>query len=200
MKLVVNEFVTLDGVVQAPGGPDEDRDGGFQYGGWSAPYFDDEMGRTVGESMEHASAFLLGRKTYDIFAGYWPNATEDLEIADLLNRLPKYVGSRTLKDPSWQNTSVLSGDVSAAIAKLKERGDGEMQVAGSSNFLQSIHPLVDEYRLWICPVSLGGGKRLFEHGSHALGLELVESRTNSKGAIYAVYRPAGPVQTGQMGG
>lgn len=198
MKLVVNTFVTLDGVMQAPGGPEEDREGGFKYGGWSGAYFDEEMGRTVGESIEKASAFLLGRKTYDIFAGYWPTATEDLEIADVLNSRPKYVASRTLKDPAWQHTTVIS-DVPAGVARLKQQGEGELNVQGSSQLLQAIHPLVDEYRLWISPVHLGHGKRLFADGSVASGLELVESRTNSLGAIYAVYRPSGAPRVVQMG-
>ena len=199
MKLVVNTFMTLDGVMQAPGGPDEDRDGGFEYGGWSVPYFDDDMGNTVGESMAKAEAYVLGRKTYDIFAAYWPNATEDLEIADMLNSRPKYVASRTLTNPTWQGTTVIK-DVAAEVRKLKAQGgDGELNVQGSANLLQTIHPLVDEYRLWISPVHLGKGKRLFESASPASGLELVESRTNSLGAIYAVYRPTGKPQTGQMG-
>ena len=199
MKLIVNTFVTLDGVMQAPGGPDEDREGGFQWGGWSVPHFDEEMGRTVQESMERASAYLLGRKTYDIFAAYWPTATEYLEIAEILNSRPKYVASRTLREPAWQHTTVIGGDVAAEVARLKGEAGAELNVQGSSNLLQSLHGLVDEYRLWICPVHLGSGKRLFEGGSEASGLELVESRTNSLGAIYAVYRPTGTPQTGLMG-
>jgi dihydrofolate reductase len=199
MKLVVNTFVTLDGVMQAPGGPDEDREGGFEYGGWSAPYFDDDMGNTVQASMEKATAYLLGRKTYDIFAGYWPTATEDLEIAEILNSRPKYVASRTLKNPEWEHTTVLSGDVAQAVAELKEQPGEELNVQGSSQLLQAIHPLVDEYRLWISPVQLGSGKRLFANRAAASGLELLETRTNSRGAIYAVYRPTGKPDVGQFG-
>ncbi len=199
MKLVVNTFVTLDGVMQAPGGPDEDRDGGFEWGGWTGAYFDDEMGNTVGASIEKATAFLLGRKTYDIFAAYWPTAAEDLEIAAALNSQPKYVASNTLTDPTWQHTTVLGGDVAAEVARLKEQPGEELNVQGSSGLLQTLHPLVDEYRLWICPVNVGGGKRLFEDGSAASGLDLVESRTNSQGAIYAVYRPTGAPRTMQIG-
>jgi dihydrofolate reductase len=199
MKLVVNTFVTLDGVMQAPGGPDEDREGGFEYGGWSAPYFDDDMGTTVQASMEKATAYLLGRKTYDIFAGYWPTATEDLEIAEILNSRPKYVASRTLKNPEWEHTTVLSGDVAQAVAELKEQPGEELNVQGSSQLLQAIHPLVDEYRLWISPVQLGSGKRLFANRAVASGLELLETRTNSRGAIYAVYRPTGKPHVGQFG-
>ena len=199
MKLVVNAFVTLDGVMQAPGGPDEDRDGGFQYGGWSFLYGDDEMGRTVQESIERASAYLLGRRTYDIFAAYWPHATTDLEIANPFNSRPKYVVSNTLTSPKWAGTTVISGDAVAGVGQLKEQPGDELNVQGSARLLQAIHPLVDEYRLWICPVYLGMGKRLFEEGAAATGLELIESRTNSKGAIYGVYRPTGQPQTGSFG-
>jgi dihydrofolate reductase len=201
MKLVVNTFVTLDGVMQAPGGPDEDRDGGFEYGGWSVPYFDDEMGKTVMSSMARASAYLLGRKTYDIFAAYWPQPTaaEDRDLAEILNSRPKYVASTTLTRPSWQNTTVIGSDVPGAVRRLKKEPGDELNVQGSSQLLQSLHGLVDEYRLWICPVHLGAGKRLFDHGSQAGGLELVEWRANSTGAIYAVYRPTGAPKTGLMG-
>jgi dihydrofolate reductase len=199
MKLIVNTFVTLDMVMQAPGGPDEDRDGGFEYGGWTVPYFDDDIGKTVGDSIAQAGAFLLGHKTYDIFAGYWPTATEDLEIAEALNARPKYVASHTLTNPSWQGTAVIK-DAAAEVKRLKgQGGDAELNIQGSANLLQSLHPLVDEYRLWIFPVRLGEGKRLFEDRTAASGLELVESRTNATGAIYAVYRPAGKPRTGQMG-
>ena len=198
MKLVVNTFVTLDGVMQAPGGPDEDRDGGFEYGGWVGPYFDDEMGETIQKSIDAASAFLFGRRTYEIFAGYWPTATEDLEIAQAFNARPKYVVSTTLTKPEWEGTSVIRD--AGGVAQLKaEGGEGELNVEGSSVLLQSLHGLVDEYRLWILPVHLGSGKRLFESGSEASGLELVESKTNSRGSVYAVYRPTGAPQSAQMG-
>lgn len=201
MRLVVNTFVTLDGVMQAPGGPEEDRDGGFEYGGWSVPYFDDEMGKTVMGSMSRASAYLLGRKTYDIFAAYWPNPTaaEDRDLAEILNSRPKYVASTSLAKPNWQNTTVISGDVVDTVRRLKEQPGEELNIQGSSNLLQSLHGLVDEYRLWICPVHLGSGKRLFDPGSQPGGLGLVECRTNSAGAIYAVYRPTGAPRTGLMG-
>lgn len=150
------------------------------------------------KSIQQASAFLLGRRTYDIFAGYWPTATEALDVAEPLNKRPKYVASRTLKNPGWHNTTVISGDVVAAVERLKSGADGELNVQGSSALLQTLHPLVDEYRLWIFPVCLGTGKRLFEHGAQARGLELVETHTNSRGAIYAVYRPTGRPQTGSM--
>jgi dihydrofolate reductase len=199
MKLVVNAFLTLDGVMQAPGGPDEDRDGGFQYGGWSAPFFDDDGSKTVVDSIARASAYLLGRKTYDIFAAYWPTATEDIEIADPLNSRPKYVVSTTLKNPTWQHTTVISNHVLDAVAHLKEQPGDELNVQGSAVLLQTLHPLVDEYRLWICPVQVGSGKRLFDNPAHAAALELIETHPNSTGAIYAVYRPTGAPKTGLMG-
>jgi dihydrofolate reductase len=199
MKLIVNAFVTLDMVMQAPGGPDEDREGSFQFGGWVGPYFDNDMGSTIQQSLEGASAFLLGRKTYDIFAGYWPTATEDPEVAEVLNSRPKYVASTTLKQPEWQHTTVIPGGVADAVAKLKAGPGDELNVQGSANLLQSLHPLVDEYRLWICPVHLGSGKRLFEDGSHPSGLDLIDTHTNSLGAIYATYRPTGKPETGQLG-
>lgn len=203
MRLVVNTFLTLDGVMQAPGGPDEDRDGGFEFGGWSVPYGDDDMGETVGASIGAASAILLGRKTYDIFAAYWPKVTEqhdDGSIATNLNRLPKYVASTTLQSADWANTTVLFGDVADEVRRIKAQGQGELNVQGSGNLLQTLqrHGLVDEYRLWICPVYLGSGKRLFEAGTVPSALELVESRTNTKGALYTVYRPTGAPQTGSF--
>lgn len=190
MKLVVNTFLTLDGVMQAPGGAGEDRDGGFPYGGWSWACGDDELDRTVLESVQAADAYLFGRRTYEIFAAYWPQATEDLAFAEAFNTRPKYVASRTLAAPSWAGTTVLR-DAVAGVTRLKDEPGGELNVQGSSDLLQALHPLVDEYRLWVCPVYLGQGKRLFEEGPHARGLELAESRTNTRGAIYAVYRPTG---------
>ena len=148
MKLVVNTFLTLDGVMQAPGGPDEDREDGFQWGGWLVPHFDEEMGNAVLESLARASGFLLGRKTYDIFAAYWPTATEALEIAEILNSRPKFVASRTLREPAWQHTTVIGDDVAAEVARLKGQAGAELNVQGSGNLLQSLHGLVDEYRLW----------------------------------------------------
>jgi dihydrofolate reductase len=203
MRLVVNTFLTLDGVMQAPGGPDEDRDGGFALGGWSFPFSDDQMGSTVTSSIAGASAFLLGRRTYDIFAAFWPKVSgehEDAAVAGPLNSLPKYVASTTLETADWQNTTVLRGDVPAEIRRIKDEGDGELNVQGSSNLLQTLqqHRLVDEYRLWICPVVVGSGKRLFEAGTAPAGMTLVESQTNSRGALYAVYRTAGAPETGSF--
>lgn len=203
MRLVVNTFLTLDGVMQAPGGPDEDRDGGFALGGWSFPFSDEEMGSSVTASIAGAAAFLLGRRTYDIFAAHWPRVSSEHEYAEVaapLNALPKYVASTTLESADWHNTTVLRGDVPAEIRRLKSEGDGELNVQGSSNLLQTLqrHGLVDEYRLWICPVVVGSGKRLFEAGTTPVGMELEESGANSKGALYAVYRTAGEPETGSF--
>jgi len=200
MRLVVSTFLTLDGVMQAPGGPDEDRDDGFDLGGWSFPYFDEDMGQTVGASLDAASGLILGRRTYEIFAAHWPHVSEEHEdgaVARTLNALPKYVASTTLHDPAWANTTVLS-DVAAGVRDLKAGGEGELNVQGSSNLLQTLQRegLVDEYRLWACPVVLGRGKRLFASGSTHRALELLETRANSKGAVYSVYRTAGPPETG----
>lgn len=202
MRLVVSTFLTLDGVMQAPGGPDEDRDDGFDLGGWSFPYFDEDMGQTVEASLDAASGLLLGRRTYEIFAGHWPHVSEEHEdgaVARTLNALPKYVASTTLQDPDWANTTVLS-DVGRGVRELKAGGEGELNVQGSSNLLQTLQRegLVDEYRLWACPVVLGRGKRLFASGSPPRALELVETRANSKGAVYSVYRTAGPPTTGSF--
>lgn len=202
MRLVVSTFLTLDGVMQAPGGPDEDRDDGFDLGGWSFPYFDEDMGQTVEASLDAASGLLLGRRTYEIFAAHWPHVREEHEdgaVARTLNALPKYVASTTLQDPDWANTTVLT-DVGRGVRELKAGGEGELNVQGSSNLLQTLQRegLVDEYRLWACPVVLGRGKRLFASGSPPRAFELVETRANSKGAVYSVYRTAGPPATGSF--
>ena len=166
-KLVVGTFVTIDGVMQAPGGPDEDREGGFEHGGWSVNYWDDLMGETIVGQTQQAGALLLGRKTYEIFAAHWPHVSGDDPIAAKLNSMPKYVASRTLKEVTWNNATLIEGDVAEAVAKLKEEPGGEIQVTGSSDLIQTLieNDLVDEYRLWVFPVVVGEGKRLFGHGT-----------------------------------
>jgi len=162
-KLVVDTFVTLDGVMQAPGGPDEDRDGGFQHGGWLVPYFDEKFGEVMTEWTKRASGFLLGRKTYEIFAGSWPKSTDPAdEIATALNTRPKFVASRTLHKVEWNNSILLKGEVAEAVSKLKAEEGGEIQVHGSCDLLQTLlrHDLVDTLRIWQFPVVLGAGKRL----------------------------------------
>jgi dihydrofolate reductase len=200
MRLTLHTFLTLDGVLQAPGGPDEDRDGGFPYGGWSFPYGDQDFGTAVSGWFDHASAFLLGRKTYEIFASHWPRVTDPGDpIASKLNALPKYVASATLTSADWRNTTLIgSGDLAAEVAKLKEQPGNELQIHGSGGLAQTLieHDLIDEYRLLIFPVHLGSGKKLFRDGAKAAALRLTHSSTTSTGVIIATYEPAGPAQHG----
>jgi len=199
MRLTLHTFLTLDGVMQAPGGAEEDPDGGFPYGGWSYPYDDDDFGAAVAGWFGHASAFLLGRKTYEIFSGYWPKVTDpDNPVASKLNALPKYVASTTLTSVDWNNSSLLGGDVAAEVAKLKERPGDELQVHGSGALAHTLidNDLVDEYRLLYCPVHLGTGKKLFRDGAQAAALRLVSATTTSTGVIIATYQPDGPVRLG----
>lgn len=189
-KIVVGTFLTLDGVMQAPGGPDEDRDNDFRHGGWLVPYFDDRLVEIMTEWTTSAGAFLLGRKTYEIFAASWPKSTDPAdESAMALNTRPKYVASRTLKDVSWNNASLLQGDVADAVAELKSQDGGEIQVHGSSELVQTLieHDLVDELRLWMFPVALGTGKRLFGQGTIPRSFRLVDLRQNTTGAVLHVY-------------
>ncbi len=201
MKLTVQTFLTLDGVMQAPGGPDEDLDSGFEHGGWSFSYGDDDFGASVVSWMARAGGVLLGRKTYEIFAGYWPTVTDpDNPVASQLNSLPKYVASTTLSSVDWNNSTLLGGDVVSEVTKLKEREGGELQVHGSSELLQTLigADLVDEYLLYYFPVHLGTGKKLFRDGAPARALKLLDSRTTSTGVIIAHYEPAGPVRYGSF--
>ncbi|HEX2025636.1 MAG TPA: dihydrofolate reductase family protein [Actinomycetota bacterium] len=189
-KLVVSEFMTVDGVMQAPGGPEEDTEGGFRHGGWQGPYFDDEVGESVDQGIARTGGFLLGRKTYDIFASYWPNATEDQEFAPVMNEMPKYVASTTLRAPlEWQNSTLLEGDLEEAVRRLKEEDGKDLRVLGSGRLAGWLgaHGLVDEYHLMIHPVVLGGGKRLFEDGGPLMPLRLVDSTTTSKGNLILTY-------------
>jgi len=193
-KVIVNEWMSLDGVVQAPGGPDEDTTGGFEHGGWHLRYFDDlSQGRVV-ENLTEAGGFLLGRRTYEIFASYWPNATEEERIiAQPLNTLPKYVASTTLTEPlEWQNSTVLQGDVAEAVAALKQEDGADLHVIGSTKLVQTLieHDLVDEFRLMIDPVVLGGGKRIFPDDGALRPLRLVDSQVTTTGAMLATYAPA----------
>jgi dihydrofolate reductase len=199
MKLTLHAFQTLDGVMQAPGGVDEDRDGGFAHGGWQFPFRDDIGGAAVVGWFGHASAFLLGRKTYEIFSGYWPQVTDpDNPIAGPLNALPKYVASTTLSSVDWHNSSVLRGDVAAEVAALKEQPGDELQVHGSGELAQTLieHDLIDEYRLLSFPVHLGSGKKLFRDGARPAALRLIDSTTTSTGVLIARYAPDGPVRHG----
>lgn len=195
MRLTLHQFLTLDGVYQAPGGQDEDREGGFEHGGWQARYRAPEAGATVAGWFGQASAFLLGRRTYDNFSGFWSTVT-DHPIADQLNAQPKYVASTTLSSVAWGNSSLLGGDVAAEVAKLKELPGGELQVHGSGGLAQTLieHDLIDEYRLVYFPLHVGSGKKLFRDGTRAAALRLVNSQVTPGGVIFAYYEPAGDVQ------
>ncbi|TQR86807.1 dihydrofolate reductase [Mycobacterium hodleri] len=198
-RLITNTFLTLDGVMQAPGGPDEDVDGGFGLGGWSVNFWDDHMGDTMGETMGVPFDLVLGRRTYDIFAAHWPRATDE-DGAKPLNEATKYVASRQRPALEWQNSVLLDDDVPTAVAALKGTDGPELQVHGSANLLQTLirHDLVDEYRLWIFPVLVGTGKRLFADGVVPASLELVTSSVSTTGVVIGTYRPAGAVTIGSF--
>jgi dihydrofolate reductase len=197
MKLTTNTQVSVDGVMQANGGRDEKLDPGMERGGWARPLFDSESMGFVGEFYQRADAFLFGRRTYDVFAGYW-GVREDLEdpIVGALNTRPKYVASTTLTSPRWAGTTVLSGDLAAAIGELKAKPGGELQVHGSGLLIRWLleNDLVDEINLLVCPVIVGQGVRLFPDVGPDLALELVDSRAYPKGITLQVYRPAGHPQ------
>ena len=200
-KLVVGAFTTLDGVVQAPGGPDEDRDGGFRHGGWLVPFFDAKFVEIMTEWTKSAGAFLLGRKTYEIFADAWPTSNDPAdEIAAALNTRPKFVASRTLAEVKWNNSVLLKGDVGEEVAKLKAQDGGEIQVHGSGNLLQTLlkRDLVDTLRIWQFPVVLGTGKRLFGEGTIPRSFRLVDTRMNATGAVLHVYERAGSLKYGEV--
>ncbi|MDB4908059.1 MAG: Deaminase [Gemmatimonadetes bacterium] len=200
-KLVAGTFTTLDGVMQAPGGPDEDRDGGFEHGGWLVPYFDEKFLEIMTEWTTHAGAYLLGRRTYEIFAGSWPNSTDPSDqIATALNSRPKFVASRTVDSLAWNNSHLLEGDVATAVAELKAQEGGEIQVHGSCDLLQTLlaHDLVDTLRIWQFPVVLGTGKRLFGAGTQPRGLRLVDTQSNTTGAVLHVYERAGNLRYGEV--
>jgi dihydrofolate reductase len=191
-KLVVGTFLTLDGVMQAPGDSQEDAEGGFEHGGWQMPLFDDDAGRIISEQIAATDALLLGRVTYRIFAAYWPNAPEDDPIAKRFNSIPKYVWSTTLDRVKWNNSRLMKGDLVEEVTKLKQQpGSGVLSVTGSGKLAQSLmrHNLVDEYILWIHPLVLGSGKRLFEGGVGPLRLKLIGTQTTGSGIVILTYRP-----------
>ncbi len=212
-SLVVSTFVTLDGVMQAPGGPEEDRTGGFAHGGWSVNYWDEVMGAAMGESFGTPFDLLLGRRTYEIFAAHWPHVGEqerserggtasdvDDPAAATLNSARKYVASRTLESVEWNNSTLLEGDIAEAVAQLRAQGGPDILVLGSSDLIQTLleHDLVDEFRIWTFPVVVGPGKRLFGQGTAPAGLQLVDSRTSSTGVVMVTYRQAGNIDHGSF--
>ena len=198
-KLIVSTFLTLDGVMQAPGGPGEDDDGGFAHGGWSVNYWDEMMGEVMGAAMSRPFDLVLGRRTYDIFAAYWPRATEE-DGAKPLNDATKYVASRSRPTLDWRNSVLIEGDAADGVAALKQEDGPELQVHGSGNLIQTLlrQNLVDEFRLWVFPVVLGSGKRLFSAGTIPAGLKLVDNKVSTTGVVIGTYEPAGEVVTGSF--
>jgi dihydrofolate reductase len=213
-RLTVNTFLTLDGVMQAPGGPEEDPTGGFAWGGWSVDYWDDMMGEVMTGLMAAPFDLLLGRKTYEIFAAHWPYAGDDpAPTADdgpldataqsavkKMNDATKHVASRTLTRLDWRGSRLIEGDVVAAAKRLKQEDGPEIQVHGSGGLLQTLIPagLIDEFRLWVFPVVVGRGKRLFGDGTVPAGLTLADSRASTTGVVISTYRPAGAFRTGSF--
>ena len=198
-KLITNTFVSLDGVMQAPGGPDEDPSGGFELGGWMVGYSDESTRETLDSIAAAGFDLLLGRKTYDIFASYWPQVSDN-PMGDSINNATKYVASNTLTDPSWEDTVVFSGDVAGQIGELKQTDGPDLLVYGSGNLIQTLleHRLIDESKVWIFPLVLGGGKRLFGEGAAPTGLELTDMVQSTTGVLIATYRPAGSIKLGSV--
>lgn len=200
-RIVAQTFVSMDGVMQAPGGPEEDQSTGFRHGGWSMTYWDDAMGRAMGEFLSHPHELLLGRKTYDIFAAYWPNHREQ-PGASSLNGATKHVASRSGKKLDWENSQLVRGDVVAAVQELKQRPGPPLHVLGSANLLQTLlrNDLVDELELWVFPVVLGSGKRLFDQGAIPTAWHLTRSQTSGTGVLMEHLERAGAVAYGRAPG
>ena len=199
-KIVVLSFISLDGVMQAPGGPDEDNSGDFKFGGWTFPYFDDVAGNIMSEQMGMPFDLLLGRKTYDIFAAYWPKQDPSNMPTVPFNKATKYVVSASSPNLTWENSVLIDGDVAAKLKELKQQDGSMLQVHGSGNMIQTLlqNDLVDELWLKIFPVTLGNGKRLFADGTMPAAFELMESKTSPSGVIFANYKKAGEVKTGSF--
>jgi dihydrofolate reductase len=199
-KIITTTFVTLDGVMQAPGGQKEDTTGGFAYGGWQISFpFDETLGSILNGFFSSPFELLLGKVTYDIFASYWPHATTDLEVAVPFNKNRKYVVSHTAFEPSWENSVCITGDVVEQLKKLKEEDGPDLWVYGSGNLIQTLlaNHLIDRMHLWIHPLTLGNGKKLFAEGTQPESFKLVDSKVGSTGMIFATYEPAGPVKLSQ---
>jgi dihydrofolate reductase len=196
-RVFVTTFLTLDGVIQAPGGPGEDVDAGFAHGGWSVSHWDERMGEVMDEALSRPFALLLGRRTYDIFAGYWPTAPEEAG-GKPLNDATKYVVSRGQPTLEWSNSVLLQGEAAESVAALKREDGPELQVHGSGNLIQTLlrHNMIDQLRVWVFPVVVGSGKRLFADGAVPAGLRLVDSTVSTTGVVIATYEPAGELVTG----
>ena len=203
-RIITTTFVTLDGVMQAPGGPEEDPSGGFAYGGWTAgaDFWDEVAGQAMGAIMSQPFELLLGRRTYDIFASYWPTATVDQDVAVPFNRTIKYVVSRQPIELHWQNSKLITGDVVRQLQQLKEQEGPDLWVHGSGDLIQTLlsHDLIDRMLVWTFPVTVGAGKRLFAEGTKPRNLRLTDSRTSTTGVIIATYEPAGELQVGTIRG
>jgi dihydrofolate reductase len=198
-KIIASTFVSLDGVMQAPGGPEEDPTGGFAYGGWSFNYWDGAMMEIIGKSMSDPFDLLLGRKTYEVFAAHWPYVAND-PIADKFNATTKYVATSSTAPLSWKNSVAIRGDVAAGIAKLKQGEGPDLLIQGSSQLIQALlaNELIDEFRIWTFPLVLGSGKRLFEDGAAAAAMKLVDSSTSSTGVTISTYVLAGDINPGSF--
>jgi dihydrofolate reductase len=198
-RLIVSTFLTLDGVMQAPGGPEEDDSGGFAHGGWSVNYWDELMGQVMGAAMSTPFDLVLGRKTYDIFAAYWPHAPAEAG-GKPLNDATKYVASRGHPVLGWPTSVLIEGDAAEGIAALKNEDGPELQVHGSGNLIQTLlrHNLIDQYRLWVFPLVIGSGRRLFADGTVPAGLRLADSKVSTTGVVIGTYEPAGEIVTGSF--
>lgn len=191
-KVIINEQLSLDGVMQGPGGPEEDTSGGFRHGGWAMEYYDESMGKASALGMDSTGGLLIGRRTYEIFAGYWPHQGDDAPFASFMNTVPKYVASRTLQEPlEWNNSRLLKGDVAEAVRKLKQEDGGDIIVLGSGELAQTLmeHGLIDVYDLWVDPIVLGTGKRLFQEEGPKVPLKLVRSEISTTGVAMLTYEP-----------
>lgn len=199
-KIIVLSFISLDGVLQAPGGPDEDTSGDFAYGGWTVPFWDETSGTLMGDQMSMPFDLLLGRKTYDIFAGYWPKQDPDGPVADPFNSARKYVVSDSSPELTWDNSEVIYGDVVSKLQELKQQDGPMLQVHGSGDLIQTLlaNDLIDELWLKIFPITLGKGKRLFGEGTAPAAFELTDSKVTPRGVIFANYKRAGEVETGSF--
>ncbi|MGI5270214.1 dihydrofolate reductase family protein [Nonomuraea sp. CA-218870] len=198
-KLVVSAFVSLDGVMQAPGGPGEDDDNGFKQGGWLAPHVDEAFGQIMGAQLDQASGMLLGRRSYDILSAYWPHVSDE-DGGERINGMPKYVATRSPMTATWNNTEVLTGEAAQTVAELKRRTDGEIMTQGSTDLIRALQraELVDEYRLLVFPVVLGEGKRLFAEGTMPAGLKLTGSTATEAGVVYLTYAWTGAPAYGSV--